>query len=137
VSVDTQHHLLVVADHHGPSVGGVENHLPFALVEELLDLVLRDGTLLVKDEHLVGQDPIVEVRPADAAHVSPDGDVTRPDVPGPRVGQVRSVNKELNGKFILSTSLPFNVTLKWSMSLPKSVQGWRAGEQDCADFLSI
>jgi hypothetical protein len=62
VSVDTQHHLLVVADHHGPSVGDMENHLPFALVEELLDLVLRDGTLFVEDEHLVGQDPIVEVR---------------------------------------------------------------------------
>ncbi len=48
-------------------------------------------TLLVEDEHLVGQDPVVEVKPAATAHVSPDRDVTRPDVPlGPPVGQLRS-----------------------------------------------
>jgi hypothetical protein len=87
--IEAEHHPLVLADHYDPSVGCVERHLPFALVEKSLDLVFRDGAFLVKDEDLVGQDPGVEVEPAAAAHVPPDGDVSRPGLPlDPPVGQV-------------------------------------------------
>ncbi len=87
--VEAEHHPNVIADHHGPLVGRMEGHLALTLGEESLYLVLRDWPLVIKDEQLVGEDPAVEVHPAAAAHVPPDGDVPGPDVPlDPPVGQV-------------------------------------------------
>ncbi len=80
-AVETQHHPLILADDDRPSVGGVEDHLALPLLEEGLDFVLRNGPLLVEDEDLVRQDSRVEVEPAAAAHIPPNGDVPRPDLP--------------------------------------------------------
>jgi len=80
-AVETQHHPLVLADDDCPSVGGVEDHLALPLLEEGLDLVLGDWPLLVKDENLVRQDSRVEVVPAAAAHIPPNGNVSRPNLP--------------------------------------------------------
>ena len=77
----------------------MEDHLALALLEKALDLVLGDGPLLVEDEDLVRQDPRVDVEPAAAAHVSPDENVPRPDLPlNSPVGQVGYGEQRADGE---------------------------------------
>lgn len=87
-------HPLVLPDSGCPSDGYVEDELVLPLLEEGLDLLLRDGALVVRDLYLVGLDGGEDVHPGAAGHVPPHDDVPRPEVPAESPGRLVSCDED-------------------------------------------
>jgi hypothetical protein len=107
--IEAQHHPEVVTYHHSTPEGCMEGHLSLALMKEAFNLVFRDGSLVVEEEHLIGEDYAVEVRPVAAAHVPPDGDVPGPDVPPGSSSQARRTEREVHVEHLAPVYRHFEV----------------------------
>ena len=93
-SLEDEGHPLILPDTGRPSDGGVEDELLLPLLEEGLDLLLRDRTLCIRNLYLVCLDGGEDIHPGAAGHIPPQDDVPGPEIPVESPGRLVSCDED-------------------------------------------